>query len=159
MKKIKKIGRVARWWHVVVGVRWQRFQGRWCGLYFQRVTLPVRFWRACGCPAQWRPRLPWWQPFLWRWLVLSGAYGPIHPLAHHPLRRPSRRQGAMPNGNSLGGTRPSQTLPHHASRLPMPVRNQTPPNSDTTTMQWLLVSGASRASRSSLRGAVTSRKG
>ena len=22
----------------------------------------MQFWRACGCPPQFRPRLPWWQP-------------------------------------------------------------------------------------------------
>ena len=91
MRAIKKIQRAAWGWQVLVSVRWQRFQGRICGLYFRRVTFPVRCWRACGCPPQFRPTIPWWQPFVWRWLVISGAFGPIHPLAHHPLRRPSRR--------------------------------------------------------------------
>jgi len=95
MKEIKKIQWQVRWyWFLLVGGRWERFQGRVAGFYFQRVTLPVRFWVACGSPVQFRPRLPWWQPFVWRWLVISGAFGPIHPMAHHPLRRPSRRAGA-----------------------------------------------------------------
>ncbi len=62
----------ARRWHLPVGVRWQRLQCRVAAFYFHRVSLPVQFWRACGCPPQFRPRLPWWQPFVWRWLVLSG---------------------------------------------------------------------------------------
>ena len=89
MKKTKKIGRVARWLHVVVGVRWQRVQGRVCGLYFRRVTLPVRFWRACGCPEQFRPRLPWWQPFVWRWLVISGAAAGRNSQQQQPGRNSS----------------------------------------------------------------------
>src|ERR1043166_4244737 len=94
MKKIKKIGQSARrQWYLVVGIRWQRFQGPILALYFRRVTEPVRLWRAFGCPSEWRPRLPWWQPFVWRWLVLSRAFGPIHPLSYHPLRRSSRRRG------------------------------------------------------------------
>ena len=62
-------GWAARRWQLLVGVRWQ------CAVaafYFHRVSLPVQFWRACGCPSQFRPRLPWWQPLVWRWLVLSG---------------------------------------------------------------------------------------
>ena len=67
-----QVGRAARRWQLLVGVRWQRFQCRVAAFYFQRVSLPVQFWRACGCPSQFRPRLPWWQPLVWRWLVLSG---------------------------------------------------------------------------------------
>jgi hypothetical protein len=52
--------------------RWQRVQCRVAAFYFERVSLPVQFWRACGCPPQFRPRLPWWQPLVWCWLVLSG---------------------------------------------------------------------------------------
>ena len=77
-----------RHWRGLVGIRWERLQGRVLGLYFRRVTSPVRVWVACGCPEEFRPRLPWWQPFVWRWLVVSGAFGPQHPWAHHPLRRP-----------------------------------------------------------------------
>src|SRR5512135_2910506 len=67
-----KGGWAARRWHLLVGVRWERFQCRVAAFYFQRVSLPVQFWRPAGCPPQFRPRLPWWQPFVWRWLVLSG---------------------------------------------------------------------------------------
>ena len=67
-----QVGRAARRWQVPVGVRWQRLQCRVAAFYFHRVSLPVQFWRACGCPPQFRPRLPWWQPLFWRWLVLSG---------------------------------------------------------------------------------------
>ena len=65
-------GRAARRWQVMVGVRWQRFQSCVAALYFQRVTLPVRFWRAAGCPVQFRPQLPWWHRFVLAWLRLSG---------------------------------------------------------------------------------------
>ena len=110
MKEIKKIQWQVRWyWFLLVGGRWERFQGRVAGFYFQRVTLPVRFWVACGSPQQFRPRLPWWQPFVWRWLVISGAFGPIHPMAHHPLRRPSRRRGAMPNAAKADNETPGAT--------------------------------------------------
>ena len=64
-------GRAARQWHLLVGVRWQRLQSRISGFYFRRVTQPVLFWRACGCMSV-RPSLPWWQPFVWQWLVLTG---------------------------------------------------------------------------------------
>ena len=94
MRAIKKITWAARrQWYLVVGIRWQRFQGPILALYFRRVTEPVRIWRAFGCPSSWRPQLPWWQPFVWRWLVLSRAFGPQHPLTYHPLRRSSRRRG------------------------------------------------------------------
>ena len=65
-------GWAARRWQSLVGVRWQRWQCRVAAFYFHRVSLPVQFWRAAGCPPQFRPRLPWWQPFVWRWLHLSG---------------------------------------------------------------------------------------
>ena len=65
-------GWAARRWQSLVGVRWQRWQCRVAAFYFHRVSLPVQFWRAAGCPSQFRPRLPWWQPFVWSWLVLSG---------------------------------------------------------------------------------------
>ena len=67
-----QVGRAARRWQVLVGVRWQWFQCRVAAFHFQRVSLPMQFWRACGFPSQFRPRLPWWLPFVWRWLVLSG---------------------------------------------------------------------------------------
>jgi hypothetical protein len=67
-----QVGRAARRWQSLVGVRWQRWQCRVAAFYFHRVSLPVQFWRAAGCPSQFRPRLPWWQPLVWRWLRLSG---------------------------------------------------------------------------------------
>ena len=65
----------ARRWHTLVGIRWQRFQGRIAGRYYQRVTLPLLWWRALGQPEQFRPRLPWWQPFVYSWLVITGISG------------------------------------------------------------------------------------
>ena len=72
MRHRAHISRAARCWHSLVGIRWLRWQSRLAGCYFQRVTLPLRWWHALGCPPQFRPQLPWWQPFVWRWLVLSG---------------------------------------------------------------------------------------
>jgi hypothetical protein len=72
MRESIQVGWAARRWHLLVGVRWERFQSRIIRLYFRRVTLPVRFWQALGCPEQLRPRLPWWSPLVWRWLALTG---------------------------------------------------------------------------------------
>ena len=116
MKKTKKIGRVARWLHVVVGVRWQRVQGRVCGLYFRRVTLPVRFWRACGCPEQFRPRLPWWQPFVWRWLVISGAAAGRNSQQQQPGRNSSLPDPPAPrfaSSNARPQSNTAQFRHHH----------------------------------------------
>ena len=72
MKALKKIEQAATAWQVVVRVRWQRVQCRVAALYYWRVTFPVRMWRACGCPVQFRPHLPWWHQFVYSWLRLSG---------------------------------------------------------------------------------------
>ena len=72
MREHRQRGRAARRWQVLVGVRWQRFQCRVAALYYQRVTVSVQFWVAAGRPAQFRPQLPWWRPFVWRWLVITG---------------------------------------------------------------------------------------
>ena len=72
MRALKKIQQAVGRWQLVVSVGWQRFQGRVSGLYYRRVSGPLRFWRAAGCPRQFRPSLPWWQPFVYRWLVVSG---------------------------------------------------------------------------------------
>lgn len=40
--------------------------------YYHHITLPFHFWRAMGRPPQFRPHLPWWQPFAWRWLSITG---------------------------------------------------------------------------------------
>ena len=154
MKEIKKIQWQVRWyWFLLVGGRWQRFQGRVAGFYFQRVTLPVRFWRACGCPVQFRPRLPWWQPFVWRWLVISGSLRPspshgassisaVRPRCerNQPFRpwrkdnetpQPTTRQRARREPGSAGlDVRPDEvsslTLDETSVRAPLRCRAQTP---------------------------------
>jgi hypothetical protein len=68
-------------WHSHVVIRWHRWQSAVSGLYYRRVTLPVTFWLACGSPAAFRPSLPWWQPFVFRYLHLTGW-----------LRRPRRER-------------------------------------------------------------------
>ncbi len=56
----------SRRWHSLVGMigpaqrGWLRWQGWVSSLYHQRVTQPLQFWRALGCPSSWRPQLPWW---------------------------------------------------------------------------------------------------
>ena len=66
-------GWIARRWHLLIGIRWLRLQCRISSIYYRRVTVPQQFWLACGCPEQFRrPWAPWWQPFVWRWLVVTG---------------------------------------------------------------------------------------
>ena len=72
MRERRQRVRAARRWQVLVGVRWQQLQCAVASRYYQRVTLPVQFWVACGRPEQFRPQLPWWQPLVWRWLVITG---------------------------------------------------------------------------------------
>jgi hypothetical protein len=72
MRESKKAGWAVRRWQVLVGVRWQWFQCRVTGFYFRRFIMPIRLWQACGCPAQFRPQVPWWQPFVWFWLSITG---------------------------------------------------------------------------------------
>ena len=55
-----------------VRIHWLRWQCAVASLYFQRVTYPVQCWVACGRPPQFRPQLPWWQPFVWHWLHITG---------------------------------------------------------------------------------------
>jgi len=55
-----------------VRIHWQRWQGSVAGFYFHRVTFPAQCWVACGRPPQFRPRLPWWQPFVWHYLHITG---------------------------------------------------------------------------------------
>ena len=62
-----------------VRIHWQRWQCSVAGLYHQRVTLPVQFWVACGQPAGFAPRLPWWQSFVYRYLVITGWLRPSRP--------------------------------------------------------------------------------
>ena len=61
---------LSRGWHCHVAVPLGRQLGRVSRFYYQHVTLPVYFWRACGCPEQFTPRIPWWQPWVYRLLVL-----------------------------------------------------------------------------------------
>ena len=61
-----------RAWHHLVVIRWERWQSAVSGLYYRRVTAPVAFWRACGQPAAFRPQLPWWQPFVFSYLSITG---------------------------------------------------------------------------------------
>ncbi len=58
--------------HTPVRIYWQRFQCRAAALYHRRVTVPVKFWLACGRPPQFRPHLPWWHPFLHSYLCFTG---------------------------------------------------------------------------------------
>jgi hypothetical protein len=72
MRHTRHYSRAARRWHILVGVRWQRWQSAVSALYFRRVTLPLQLWRACGQPSQFRPQLPWWQPFVFSYLSVTG---------------------------------------------------------------------------------------
>ena len=64
--------RATRLWRSLVAIRFERFQGRIAGAYFARVSYPLQVWQAFGSPAEFTPRLPWWQPFAFAWLVGSG---------------------------------------------------------------------------------------
>ena len=59
-----------------VRIHWQRWQCSVAGFYYQRVTAPVQFWVACGRPAGFAPRIPWWQPFVFSYLVTTGWLRP-----------------------------------------------------------------------------------
>jgi len=74
MRHTRHYSRAARRWHILVGVRWQRWQSAVSALYFRRVTLPL--WRACGQPSQFRPQLPWWQPLVFSYLSATGWLRP-----------------------------------------------------------------------------------
>ena len=72
MRAQSTVSRAARRWHTLVGVRWLRWQSAVSRLYYQRVTFPVQAWVACGQLEQFRPSLPWWQPFVWQYLHITG---------------------------------------------------------------------------------------
>ena len=55
-----------------VPVRWSRLQCRISGAYYRRVTFPVQVYIAFGRPREFRPRLPWWRGFVYRWLRSTG---------------------------------------------------------------------------------------
>jgi hypothetical protein len=55
-----------------VRTRWLRWQCAVAALYFRRVTYPLQAWVACGRLEGFTPVLPWWQPFVWFYLVITG---------------------------------------------------------------------------------------
>jgi len=59
-------------WHRFATLPWCRWQCRVSGFYYRHVTAPVSFWVACGQPVGFRPQLPWWQPFVFSYLSLTG---------------------------------------------------------------------------------------
>jgi len=74
MRQTRQISRGSR--RVSIRVLWFRLQSRIASFYAHRVTQPCHWWRAAGCPSQFRPSLPWWQPLAYRWLVLTGWLEP-----------------------------------------------------------------------------------
>ena len=74
---------------------WSAFVGsvgsRGLRALLRRVTLPVQLWRACGQPAAFRPQLPWWQPFVFSYLSVTGW-----------LRRPRIQPGVTEPTLALG---------------------------------------------------------
>ena len=63
---------VGIFWSAPAQRGWQRWQGSVAALYYQRVTLPLQWWVAAGRPPQFQPQLPWWQPLVWHYLVITG---------------------------------------------------------------------------------------
>jgi hypothetical protein len=71
-----------------------RWQGAVSALYHQRVTLPLQYWQAFGCPPEFTPQLPWWHSLVWRYLVITGmrssrvARPPVEQRGpeHYPVR-------------------------------------------------------------------------
>jgi len=61
---------------------WWRWQCRVSGFYYRHVTAPVSFWVACGQPVGFRPQLPWWQPFVFSYLRLTGWLRARRPERH-----------------------------------------------------------------------------
>jgi hypothetical protein len=70
----------------VVG-SWRRWVSRVESFYLRRVHRPVHQWREHGSPRSCLPRIPWWQPFLYQFLVLVGRF---------PLQRRVRRGQSRP---------------------------------------------------------------
>ena len=90
MKKIKKIAWAVRRWQWVGPSG--RFISRVERFYLRRVHRPVHQWRRFGGGP---PVLPWWQPFVFRFLSLVGGRFPVRlrrgqqrPVA--PVRRGGR---------------------------------------------------------------------
>src|SRR5215831_7281219 len=86
MKQIKKIKLVAGW---------RRWVSRVRALYLRRVREPVYQWRAHGSPREFLPQLPWWHPFVYRFLVLVGGLSQQRWLRRgQPRPVPQVRRGA-----------------------------------------------------------------
>ena len=49
------LGRISRFWHRLVGVRWQRLQCARAARRYQRLA-GYRLWVACGRPAEFAPQ-------------------------------------------------------------------------------------------------------
>ena len=79
MRQTRQISRGSR--RVHIRMLWFRLQSRIASFYAQRITQPWQFWHALGCLPECRPALPWWQPWVYRWLVLTGW------VQHRPRRR------------------------------------------------------------------------
>ena len=100
MRAQSTVSRAARRWHSLVGIigtaqrGWLRWQCAVSALYHQRVTLPLQYWQAFGCPPEFTPQLPWWHSFVWRYLVITGmrssrvARPPVEQRGpeHYPVR-------------------------------------------------------------------------
>ncbi len=76
MSTITSVSQPASAGRVPLSAYWELLQCRIARHYFLRVTQPTELYLALGRPAWARPTLPWWQPFVWRWLVLSGWLTP-----------------------------------------------------------------------------------
>ena len=74
----------ARRWAATIRILWFRWQSSVARLYSRRVTQPVRLWKALGQPSDCMPRLPWWQPIVYKYLVIT-VWLPV------PSRRSQRR--------------------------------------------------------------------
>jgi len=93
MKEIKKLELVSHPFSVVGS--WRRWVGRVESFYRRRVHRPVYHWRAQGSPDQFLPQLPWWQPFVYRFLRLCGRLPRRQWLRRGEARPvPAARRGA-----------------------------------------------------------------
>ena len=93
MKQIKKINLVAGW---------RRWVSRVESLYLRRVHRPVYQWREVGSPREFLPQLPWWHPFVYRFLCLVGRF---------PYQRRLRRGQRRPVPQVRRGARVYQLRP------------------------------------------------
>jgi hypothetical protein len=70
MKEIKKLELVSQPFSLLRS--WRQWVGRVESLYASRVRRQVYLWRAQGSRPEFLPRLPWWHPFVYRFLRLVG---------------------------------------------------------------------------------------